>query len=250
MTLDEMRGRYEAWADRHQNVPRPLWPAVGLLSLIIKKTRHTIAQIAERRYDNALGIDTGGEIVGERLMISSDRMPHAKGYAGTPPAIAKHLIGLVAHKAKGFIFIDYGAGKGRVLLIAAGYQFSRVLGIELSEPLIRVASANIAAYAQGHPELRPIELVQIDAANYNLPDTPCVLFFYDPFEASLMERIGQRVRESFLANPRKLFILYYSPAFAHVFEAPFMQRWDVLDLPDGPMNRYGKPTAAIFETLP
>ena len=248
--FDEMRGRFKAWADRHDKMSLPLWPALGLLSLVRKTVRYTIAKAAERRYDKALGIDTGGEIVGKRLMIAPQKRAYAKGYAGTPPAVAEHLIGLVADRAHGFTFVDYGAGKGRVLLIAARYQFDRVVGIELSEPLIRVAAANIAAYAQRHPELRPIELVQTDAANYELPQTPCVLFFYDPFQASLMERIGQRVRESFVAKPRKLFIIYYFPAFAHVFEAPFVRRQDVADLPGGPMNRYGKPTASIFETLP
>lgn len=29
-----------------------------------------------------------------------------------------------------------------------------------------------------------------------------------------------------------------------------MRRDDITDLPDAPMNRYGKPTASIFETLP
>ena len=96
----------------------------------------------------------------------------------------------------------------------------------------------------------PIELIQTDASNYELPQAPCVLFFYDPFQTELMERIGRRVRESFFANPRKLFVIYYFPAFARVFDAPFMRRHDITDLQSGPMNRYGRPAASIFETLP
>ena len=218
--------------------------------LIGRAVRRTIARAAERRYDRALGVDTGGEIVGGRLMMPPEGAARAKGYAGTPPAVAERLIGMVADRARGFTFIDYGAGKGRVLLIAAGFPFERVVGVELSEPLIRVAASNIAAYAQSRPGLVPIELVHADALNHELPPGPCVLFFYDPFAAGLMERIGQRVRDSFLANPRKLFVIYYFPAFGHVFDAPFMRRHDVTDLPGDPMNRYGKPTAAIFETLP
>ncbi len=106
---------------------------------------------------------------------------YAKGYAGTPPTVAERLIGLVADRARGFTFIDYGAGKGRVLLIAARHQFDRVVGVELSEPLIRVAAANIAAYAPRHPGLCPIELtVQTDAANYELPRTSVRAVFLRP----------------------------------------------------------------------
>jgi SAM-dependent methyltransferase len=227
----------------------PLRPIRDVPLLIGKVVRRTIAQAAERRYDKTLGIDTGGVIVGKRLKMAPEGEAYAKGYAGTPPDVAEHLIGTVTDRARGFTFIDYGAGKGRVLLIAARYPFARVVGIELSKPLIRIAVANVAAYGRDHPELCPIELVHTDALNYELPASPCVLFFYDPFQASLMERIGQRVRESFLANPRKMFVIYYSPAFAHVFEAPFMRREEVANLPSGSMNRYGKPSAAIFETL-
>jgi hypothetical protein len=218
--------------------------------LIGRAVRRTIARAAERRYDKAMGVDTGGEIVGKRLMLPAEAEARGKGYAGTPPAVAALLIGMVADRARGFWFVDYGAGKGRVLLIAAGYPFERVVGVELSEPLARIAAANAAAYARGRPGLAPIELVHADAVNYELPPGPCVLFFYDPFEADLMERIGRRVHESFRAKPRKMFVIYYFPKFAHVFDAPFMRRLDITDLVAGPMNRYGKPTAAIFETLP
>jgi SAM-dependent methyltransferase len=227
----------------------PLRSVRDVPSLIGKVVRRTMVQAAERRYDKALGVDTGGVITGKRLRMAPEGEAYAKGYAGTPPDVAEHLIGVVADRARGFTFVDYGAGKGRVLLIAARHPFDRVVGVELSEPLIRVAAANVAAYRQSHPELCDIELIHADASTYELPPTPCVLFFYDPFQASLMECIGQQVRDSFLANPRKIFIIYYFPAFAHVFEAPFMRRHDLADLPGGAMNRYGKPTAAIFETL-
>ena len=228
----------------------PLLRPAFVPRLIRSAVRRTIARAAERRYDRALGLDTAGEIVGKRLMMAPKEGPYAKGYAGTPAPIAEYLIGMVADQARGFTFIDYGAGKGRVLLIAAGYPFERVVGVELSGPLIRIAASNIAAYAQSHPGLVPIELVHTDALNYELPPVPSVLFFYDPFEADLMERVGQRVRKSYLANPRKMFIIYYFPAFGCVFDAPFMRRHDLKELFGGPMNRYGKPTASIFETLP
>jgi hypothetical protein len=231
-------------------MPSSPWRPSTALSLVRKVARRTVARAAERRYDKALGLDTAGEIVGKRLRMTPEAGTQAKGYAGTPPAIAERLIGTVADRARSFTFIDYGAGKGRVVLIAARYPFARVVGIELSEPLIRIAAANVSVYRRGHPGPCPIELVHADAADYELPATPSVLFFYDPFQPALMARIARKVHQSFIANPRKLFVLYYSPACAQVFEAPFMRRQDITDLADGPMNRYGKPSAAIFETVP
>ena len=43
-----------------------------------------------------------------------------------------------------FSFVDYGSGKGRVLMLAAAYPFRRILGVEFSESLDRVARDNIA----------------------------------------------------------------------------------------------------------
>lgn len=104
--FDELRSRCKAWADRHDKMSLPLWLALGLLSQIGKIVRHTIAEVAERRYDKTL------EIIGKRLRMGAEERAYAKGYAGTPPPVAERLIGLVADRARGCTFIDYGAGKG------------------------------------------------------------------------------------------------------------------------------------------
>jgi hypothetical protein len=239
-----------SWAKLQREAFPMFWSAIAQGTLPRKVIRRLVAKIAESRYDRAMGINTGGEVVGRRLMIGAREMASAKGYAGTPPEVAERLIGSVADRARDFTFIDYGAGKGRVLLIAARFPFKRVVGVELSEPLIRIAAENIAEYTRRHPGLCPIELIHADAAEFEIPPTPCVLFFYDPFQASLMMQISRKVHDSFQSNPRKIFVIYYFPAFANVFEAPFMRRKDLIDLDAGAMNRYGKPTAAIFETVP
>ena len=253
--FDELRSRCKVWADQHDKMSLPLWLALGLLSLIRKIVRHTIAEAAERRYDKTLGIDTGGEIIGTQLRMAPEERAYAKGYAGTPPTVAERLIGLVADRARGFTFIDYGAGKGRVLLIAARHQFDRVVGVELSEPLIRVAwQPCIAAYAPKASRTMPdrINELQTDAANYELPQTSVRAVFlrpvpgrshgaYRPAGSWLLR--GQPKKACSSSTISRLSLMSSR-------KLPFMRRQDVTDLPGGPMNRYGKPTASIFETMP
>ena len=129
-----------------------------------------------------------------------------------------------------------------MLLIAARYQFDRVIGVELSEPLIRIATANIGLYARKHPGLRPIELVHTDVCQVRAAAHSLRVVSVRSIPGQSYGKHRQSGSTSFLANPRKLFIIYYFPAFAHVFEAPFMRRHDITDLPSGSMNRYGKPT--------
>ena len=45
-----------------------------------------------------------------------------------------------------FTFIDFGCGKGKVLLLAAELPFQRIIGIEFSPALARVAEENLKSY--------------------------------------------------------------------------------------------------------
>ena len=42
------------------------------------------------------------------------------------------------------IFVDFGCGKGRVLLIASQYKFNKIIGIEFSPELVDIARSNVS----------------------------------------------------------------------------------------------------------
>ena len=54
------------------------------------------------------------------------------------------LMGKLDVDHREFVFVDYGSGKGRVLMLAADYPFKRIVGVEFSPPLDRIARENIA----------------------------------------------------------------------------------------------------------
>jgi tRNA G46 methylase TrmB len=66
------------------------------------------------------------------------------------------------------VFLDYGSGLGRVLLMAAQYPFRRVLGVELSARLNEPARQNVACW-RGKLRCRNIELIQADATVFVPP---------------------------------------------------------------------------------
>ena len=41
------------------------------------------------------------------------------------------------------VFVDYGAGKGRTVVLASTYQFKRVIGVELAPELAAIAEENL-----------------------------------------------------------------------------------------------------------
>ena len=69
-------------------------------------------------------------------------------YQPTEPAAFHQMMDALGTDFSQFTFIDIGSGKGRVLLMAADYPFSRVIGVELLPALHRIAEQNIDKYCE------------------------------------------------------------------------------------------------------
>jgi hypothetical protein len=59
-----------------------------------------------------------------------------------------------------YVFLAYGSGKGKALLLASDYPFRRIIGVEYSEPLHRAA---IRDSVQRSP--RPCLLLYVNIRN-------------------------------------------------------------------------------------
>jgi SAM-dependent methyltransferase len=108
------------------------------------------------------------------------------------------------------VFIDFGAGKGRVVLMAARYPFKRVIGVEISEELKSIASRNLEKNA-GRLRCREIDLVTADAMNYVVPDNVTVAYFYAPFKGDIFAKVLDNLIASVDRSPRPVRIIYTDP---------------------------------------
>jgi hypothetical protein len=109
------------------------------------------------------------------------------------------------------VFIDVGAGKGRVLLVAAGhYRFRRVIGVELAESLAAIARANVEA---SRPRLRcrDVEVVTADIVDYDVPDDATVAYLYNPFRGAVFDALVAKLVASVDRRPRRLRLIYRTP---------------------------------------
>lgn len=242
-------------------MPRPVRSAVlarigrhlrhptGLPALAWKNLRHPFsAAAAQQRFDRQFGIDTSGWLMPAELGLDAAQ---ANPYDPMPVRIAEYLLGKVATSTPGFTFVDLGAGKGRVLLLASRYPFGRLVGVELSTDLCRIARTNIAAFARHVPQAARIEIANMDAAAYPIPAGPCVIFLFNPFGSDVMQRVAHNIQRSYRDNPRKIVIVYYAPTLVYPFEEPIYRRELVTafprDLTDRYGHRYGR-KALILET--
>ncbi len=128
-----------------------------------------------------------------------------------------------------YSFVDLGCGKGRVLLVASTYPFQRVIGIEISQELSRIARENIARFPASARK-SDVQVQTIDAAAIRFPETNLLLHMYHPFGPELTRAVLRRLEESVRQEPRKVIVAYllYDDAITMVDDAfaafPWLKR--------------------------
>lgn len=110
------------------------------------------------------------------------------------------------------VLLDYGSGRGRVLLRAARLPFARVIGVELDERDCATARANARALAvSGRMRCGEIEVVQADATIWTLPDDVNYVYMFNPFRGKVFRDALARIVESLDRSPRELTLIYANP---------------------------------------
>jgi SAM-dependent methyltransferase len=136
-------------------------------------------------------------------------------YDPTEPKYIRWAFRNLPEPADGFSFVDFGSGKGRVLVAAARYPFLQAVGVERSSELHQAALANLRS-ARGL-KCTSVTSICMDAADYSVPNTPCVLFFYNPFRGETMNRVLSNIAASLARWPRPVFIIYVNPILHDLF---------------------------------
>lgn len=170
--------------------------------------------IGDRDFDARFGTDTQGEIPPEHLAHAQAVAIQSLSYEPTDPAAFRVMIERLAIEPRDYTFVDLGSGKGRAVLLATLAGFGRVIGVEASPLLHRIAGDNLRAWARAGMPSRQTKLLLQDAAAYSPPPEPCVIFLFNPFHARVMGRVLRNLKLSLQAAPRPLWLLYYNPQLA------------------------------------
>jgi SAM-dependent methyltransferase len=107
-------------------------------------------------------------------------------------------------------FIDFGSGKGRVLLMAAEFPFHKIVGVELLPELHEIAARNVQKYRSGAHAGR-IELWNGDARAFPIPPSPLFVYLNNPFSEPVLESVLASLSASLRQHPRKLLLVYANP---------------------------------------
>jgi SAM-dependent methyltransferase len=159
-------------------------------------------------FDAKHGTDTSGVISLSKLKLAKSATLGCIRYEAASPLIFRQLMAALEIPFGDFEFVDYGSGKGRVLMLAAQQGFRKATGIEFAAELVEVARKNADIFNRGRAMPTAIETLHMDARDYMLPDVPLVLFFFSPFRGAVLDRVLANITASYRRHPRPLFLVF------------------------------------------
>lgn len=143
--------------------------------------------------------------------IDATNMESAREYIPSPRLVVGWLLEGLGERLSDFSLVDFGSGRGRVLLTAAEKPFRTVTGVEFSSVLHSEAQSNFANYPLDRIQCSELQSISGDAVQFELFDGDNVLYFYNPFGADILEKVVSRAVEASLKQKSRLLIIYYNP---------------------------------------
>lgn len=155
------------------------------------------------------------------LDINSPHESTGVGYHASPVEVCRELLESLPIRYEEFTFVDLGAGKGRVLLIASRFSFKRIIGVEFARELVETARENIRRFGS------PAEIVHEDVARYTFPCDNLAVYLYNPFGPVVLRSVLNSLREISRAG-REVYLLYLNPKHSSCVEEFARETRDLL----------------------
>lgn len=180
------------------------------VDLLRKNVAALIRRSLNRGWDLWFGVDTAGVLQLKDLTCVGDTSS-SLWYEPTPIRVLRRMSRFVPRDLSDFTMVDFGSGKGRTLLRASFLNFREIIGVEFSEELHAIASRNIHTFHSRRQRCHNLTSVRMNASEFTIPDSPCVLYFFHPFGEETMSRVVRNIECSYRRNPRPMIVLYYHP---------------------------------------
>ncbi|SEP21179.1 class I SAM-dependent methyltransferase [Trujillonella endophytica] len=181
-----------------------------------RSLQSTASIVGDWWFDRTHGTDTMSRLQQPDLRVDSPHQASAHAYIPTRGRAFRKLLRTLRFPP-GSVFVDYGSGKGKMLMLATEFEFRRIVGIEYAPELHGIATENVRRL--GSPRSAQIEPVCADATTYELRDDENVFYFFNPFAREVLEIVVERIRESLERRPRHIWVIYFDPRFREAFSA-------------------------------
>jgi len=158
-------------------------------------------------FDLKYGTDTRLRADLDSLDIEGANRDHGVYYQASPVYSTRKALRQLNIDYSTYTFVDFGSGKGRTLLLASELPFMRVIGIEFARELHEVAQKNIEIYPGKAAE--KVESICQDATTFELPAENLIIYFFNPFDDVILDKVISNISNSLKSNPRSSYIVYH-----------------------------------------
>ena len=110
--------------------------------------------------------------------------------------------------------VDFGCGKGGILISLSKYPFSKIAGVEIDPELVKIAQRNIRKL-----RIRNVEIACCDAADFRELGDYNYFYLFDPFPCIVMRDVLANIERSIIQKPRKVTIIYLNPYCHELLES-------------------------------
>jgi len=156
------------------------------------------------------GISTFIPVSLSQLTIVGNDISNASRYEAANYYLLKQLFTAFRKLSDSDSLIDLGCGKGRVLVVAAHFDFTHITGIDFATELCKEASDNMKKVQKKIPDLK-WQIINDNVSNYNISANDLVFFMFNPFNETVLKDFLKNLDISCNQFPRTTYFIYASP---------------------------------------
>ena len=175
--------------------------------------------VADYLFDIRYGTDTCAWSELNELTIESDNRKSGFRYQPTRVLLLKKVFSAIEPLLPAdSVLVDFGCGKGRILLVATEFGFREVRGVEFAHELCEIARKNGEIYKNQTGNGFEYRIIEHDASQYEIHEDENVFFISNPFDGKILSAVLANIAASLQKKYRKILIIYYYPEYSDVIE--------------------------------
>jgi SAM-dependent methyltransferase len=191
----------------------------GLSSLSDRIIHWYRYRVTQRQIDAEYGTDTVSKVPTKDLAALGPNRAHANEYDPSPAFYFNIILSHLPIHPDVYVFVDLGCGKGLTLMLAARIGFKRIIGVEFASNVYQTALANLKKFQQRAGQIKQIEIILGDAAEFEFPIEPLVIYLFNPFGPEVVVKVLANLSRSLSMHPRSCWIVYVNPRHHEYFES-------------------------------
>ncbi|MFA7382438.1 MAG: class I SAM-dependent methyltransferase [Desulfurivibrionaceae bacterium] len=180
-----------------------------------------VNRLVDYHFDFTYKTDTRNKVSLNELTVTGANRERGSFYQPTMARSFNRLIDTLPLPPEA-VLVDFGCGKGRVLLLAVLRGVKKAVGIEFSPELCAVARANVGIVekAKGFP--LDITVIEGDVTDYLIEDDQNVFFLFNPFDDVILGAVVENISKSLQRKDREIALIYYNPVHSHILDHAYL----------------------------